>query len=166
MINKMAARRVGQKVVDWVKLQQAVPAEVRGDFLAFRGKYESSKARMNAYPEQPQPIDWSFYKSNIAKPGFVEEFEKKFNSLEVPYPKDTASSRLAERQKEIEEQSQEAIKNSKAEAARLKQELHNLQSEKPYEEMTIDEYLADKPELREQIQKDTDNYIWYMPKER
>lgn len=162
----MAAKRVGQRVVDWTKLASSIPAEARSDFLAFRGRYEARKARMNAYPEVPEAIDWSFYKSNIARPGFVEGFEKQFNSLKIPYPKDTTSDLLAEQHKDIEAEAKEAIKNSKEEAIRLKGELHKLETAKSYEDMSIDEYLEDKPELREKIDKDTYNYDWYIPKER
>ena len=86
-------------------------------------------------------------------------------------------------------EAQEAIKQAKTRAAELKKELEHLKSQKPYDEMTvscsppspqhmmhvlllllsncsstcaqIDEYLADKPELRRQIEVDIKNYHWY-----
>lgn len=161
----MAARRAGQKVIDWTRLSASLPEEVRGDFLAFRRRYEACKTRMNAYPEQPESIDWAFYKNNISKSGFVDAFQKQYEALKIPYPKDTTSSQLATSQKDVEAQAQEAIKKSKEEVIKLKQELAKIKAEKPYEEMSIDEYLIDKPEIRNKVEADTKNHIWYLPKE-
>lgn len=161
----MAARRVGQKVIDWTKLSSALPEEVRSDFLAFRGRYEASKAKMNSYPETPEQIDWSFYKGKIKKSTFVDSFQKEYDNLKIAYPKDTSSSQLLEKQKEINSQAQEAIAKSKEEVVRLQKELESIKAQKSFEDMSIDEYLADKPELREKVERDTKNHIWYMAKE-
>ena len=32
--------------------------------------------RLETFTEKPEPIDWEFYKQHVAKPGFVEAFEK------------------------------------------------------------------------------------------
>ena len=162
---KMAARRVGQKVIDWTKISSSLPEEVRGDFLAFRGRYEAAKVRMNSYPETADKIDWSSYKNKIMKENFVDSFQKQYDSLKIPYPKDISSVQLLEKQKEINAAAQEAIKQSKEQVLRLQQELDKTKSEKPYEEMSIDEYLADKPEIREKADRDTKNHIWYIAKE-
>lgn len=54
---------------------------------------------MNGYSEKPAPIDWDYYSRNISKPNLVENFQKQFQALSVPYPKDTASAAIEERQK-------------------------------------------------------------------
>ena len=157
----MASRRVAQKVIDWTRLATAVPAEVRGDFNQFRGKYEILTARVNSLPENPQPIEWELYRNGISKPGFVDEFQKQYEALNIPYPKDTTSGKLADFQKDIDIQAEDAIAQSKIKAAELKKELSDIKSQKPFEDMTIDEYLVDKPELREKAQQDAYNHIWY-----
>ncbi len=157
----MASRRVGQKVIDWTRLATSVPAEVRVDFLQFRGKYEMLTARMNAYPETPQEIEWEEYKKGISKTGLVEEFQKQYAALKIPYPADTSTDKLMGFQKDINVQAKSAIEQSKLKAAELQKELDEIKSQKPFEEMTIDEYLLDKPELREKANKDAYNHVWY-----
>lgn len=49
-----------------------------------------------SYKETPDPIDWSHYKRTISKPNLVDDFQKKFEAISVPYPKDTASSAIEE----------------------------------------------------------------------
>ena len=41
----MAARRVGQKVFDWSKLDAIVPANLKPDYLKVKREYEAKKGR-------------------------------------------------------------------------------------------------------------------------
>lgn len=41
----MAARRAGQKVFDWAKINSVLPDYLKADFLKFRGSYEAKKAK-------------------------------------------------------------------------------------------------------------------------
>lgn len=56
---------------------------------------------MLTIPEQPEPIDWSHYRKNITTPGLVDNFQKQFESLTVPYPKDTETPRIEKHRKEF-----------------------------------------------------------------
>lgn len=161
--NKMAGRRVGQKVIDWAKMGDVVPSEAKERFLAFKGRYEATLARVNSYPDKLQPIDWSYYTDRVSKPGLVEEFQKKYSSFSMPYPEDKTSAELAENEKEIEKLSLETIKNAKEEAVALKEVLKTINAQKSFEDMTVDEYLDNKPALRAQMEKDIENYKWYVP---
>lgn len=52
------------------------------------------------------------------------------------------------------------IAQAKQRAVELEGELNKLKAEKSYEDMTIDEYLADKPELKAYIEDDIKNQRW------
>ena len=54
-----------------------------------------------AYSEKPETIDWNFYKRNISLPGFVDSFQKQFEALKIPLPKDTASAAIEEQKKKF-----------------------------------------------------------------
>ena len=69
--------------------------------LALTCTYTHTHLSLNAYPEKPEPINWEFYERNISAPNLVKEFQKQFGAVSVPYPKDTASSAIAEQQKEF-----------------------------------------------------------------
>ena len=56
---------------------------------------------MNAYSEKPAPINWDYYNRNISKPNLVENFQKQFQALSVPYPKDTMTPLIEKHQKEF-----------------------------------------------------------------
>lgn len=54
---------------------------------------------LTAYTEKPEPINWDYYRHNISIPGLVDNFQKQFEALSVPYPKDTASGTIDEQEK-------------------------------------------------------------------
>ena len=56
---------------------------------------------LGAHPEEPTPIDWKFYRKSISKPGLVDSFQKQYEALSIPYPKDTESAPLEVKQKEM-----------------------------------------------------------------
>jgi ATP synthase D chain, mitochondrial (ATP5H) len=44
-----------------------------------------------ANPEAAPKIDWSYYKSRVAVAGMVDNFQKQYESLKIPYPADTVT---------------------------------------------------------------------------
>ena len=56
---------------------------------------------LSALPEKSEPIDWDYYRRNISTPGLVDSFQKQFEALTVPYPKDTTTARLEEHKKQV-----------------------------------------------------------------
>lgn len=38
-------------------------------------------SRLSSLPEAPAAIDWSYYRSNVANSGMVDEFEKKVSLI-------------------------------------------------------------------------------------
>ena len=160
----MAGRKAGQKVFDWAKLSSYFSEQTRGEFLAFKGRYEAQKAKMNAFSEKPEPVDWSFYKRSVSNTELVETFQNQYAALTIPYPEDIMSKSISCHQKEIDVKSRKLIEEAKLQNLELCDELAKLKAEKPYEDMTIDEYLSDKPELREKAERDMLNFNWYIPK--
>lgn len=56
---------------------------------------------MLSYPEQPPAIDWSFYKARVPIAGMVDDFQKQYTALKVPYPPDTVKPQLDALEKEV-----------------------------------------------------------------
>lgn len=56
---------------------------------------------MAAFPDEPLKIDWAAYKNKIAVPGFVDNFEKLYNAVKIPYPEDKYSSAIDKHETEI-----------------------------------------------------------------
>ena len=91
----MAARRVTSTAVDWVKFADKIPAAQQTAFAAFKNKHSEYLKAVNALPEAPPKIDFAAYANKIAVSGLVEEFQKKYESLEIPYPKENLTATVS-----------------------------------------------------------------------
>ncbi|XP_028395564.1 ATP synthase subunit d, mitochondrial-like [Dendronephthya gigantea] len=156
----MSSRQVGKYVADWIKIATKVPAAARGEFSGFRSRHESIKTRLESLSAKPDPIDWAFYKQHVSKPGFVEAFEKSFAGVKVPYPEDTMSPAINDEEKEFGKKCVEVMQETNSNISSLKEELAQLKALKPFEEMTSDEYLVDKPDLKKQLDDEFKNFIY------
>lgn len=56
---------------------------------------------MLAYPEQPPAIDWAYYKARVPVAGMVDDFQKQYSALKVPYPPDTVKPQVDALEQEI-----------------------------------------------------------------
>ncbi|CAI8053209.1 ATP synthase subunit d, mitochondrial [Geodia barretti] len=158
-------RKAGQLVVDWARMAGRISEEGRARFSQLRGRYEACKTSLNSYPEKPQPINWDHYRQNIAIPGLVESFQKQYGGLSVPHPKDTTSASIDKREREVEVIVQETLAKSKEKMKEWQEELAALKAQKPFEDMTIQEYLEDKPELKKLGDEMTRKQEWGVLKE-
>ena len=61
----------------------------------------SSLSSLNSYPEKPHAINWDFYRKTVAVPGLVDSFQKQYEAMSVPYPKDTMSASIDKREREM-----------------------------------------------------------------
>ncbi|CAB4002843.1 ATP synthase subunit d, mitochondrial [Paramuricea clavata] len=116
--------------------------------------------RLESLSAQPDAIDWAFYKQHVSKPGLVDAFEKSFAAVKVPYPEDTSSAAILQEEKEFDKKCVEVMQETNTNIANLKEELAQLKALKPFEEMTSDEYLADKPDLRKQLDDEFKSFIY------
>jgi len=59
---------------------------------------------MMANPESAPKINWEYYKAHIPIQGMVDDFRKKYEALNIPYPSDNVTP-------QIEQQEREAVSN-------------------------------------------------------
>ena len=56
---------------------------------------------MMANPEKPPQVDWAFYKSRVPIAGMVDDFQKKYEALQIPFPADNVTSQIEQQEKEV-----------------------------------------------------------------
>ena len=147
----------GVKVFDFIKLSTSLPKSVRTDFGALRSKFESSRASLIALPSALESIDWSFYAGKVGNPATVEEFKAKYAAVQVPKPADETSAGIGAQEAEFKVEMKAYLEEASKRIASFEGSLAALRSEKPLAEMTVDEYLAGKPELRAKIEADIES---------
>ncbi|CAG9856198.1 unnamed protein product [Phyllotreta striolata] len=142
----MAAKRITKSAINWTALSERVPESQRTQFLAFKAKSDTYLRRVMANPETPPAIDWTFYKSKVPVPGMVEEFQKQYTSINIPYPPDTVKPQLDALEKEIKQDIEKFKSESNARIEEYKKQLAHLASLIPYDQMTMEDYRDAFPE--------------------
>jgi len=136
----MAAKRVTQSSIDWAQLASRVPEHQRPSFLAFKAKSDVYLRRVTAQPEKPPAINWDFYKQKVPISGMVDDFQKRYSALTIPYPPDTVSSQIDSQEKEIKADIDKFKAESNARISNFKLQLAHLASLLPYDQMTMEDY--------------------------
>ena len=144
----------GRKVFDFIKLTKQLPKGVRADFGALRSKFESSYATVSALPSALEPIDWSYYSSKVGDPALVADFQAKYAAVQIPRAEDVKSADINALESEFKKEVTNYLAESNERISQFEATLAALHAEKPLKEMTVEEYLADKPALRAQIEAD------------
>uniref|UniRef100_A0A8C4GH83 ATP synthase subunit d, mitochondrial n=1 Tax=Dicentrarchus labrax TaxID=13489 RepID=A0A8C4GH83_DICLA len=105
-------------------------------------------AKLSSLPEAPAAIDWSYYRSAVAKAGLVDEFEKKFKALQIPVPVDTQTSAINLQEAEADKSATAYIEASKVRAAEYQKELDKFTNMIPFDQMTIEDLNNTFPETK------------------
>eukprot|EP00250_Pteridium_aquilinum_P028224 c3679_g1_i1 orf=659-1150(-) len=161
----MGSKSVAQKVLkelDWEKLGKAVVSdEGRRELNNLRRAYDDfSNVLDTKFSLKPKPIDWEFYKARL-NPGIVDMFQKSYESLKIPKYEDTITPEykkkfeaLMVKVTEQEEISRKKIAECKANLTRIREEKEAIKT------MTVDEYFAKHPELKEKFDEEIKNHNW------
>ncbi|XP_060562173.1 ATP synthase subunit d, mitochondrial-like [Ruditapes philippinarum] len=144
----MAARRVTKSAVDWVALQSKVPSKQTDAYRVLKSHSDKYISRVAELPESLPKIDFGEYKRRIASPAFVDEFEKLYNAMEVPYPKDPANQKAKfDSEEKVALQEKDAfVAASQAKLKGLNEILSAIASIPPPEKMTMQMYNHYFPE--------------------
>merc|ERR1712024_211702 len=79
---------------DWAKFAEKIPAAQKPAFNALKNKTDAHIRLVASLPESLPKIDFANYKAKIAVAGMVDDFQKKYDALKIPYPQDTYTSSI------------------------------------------------------------------------
>jgi len=98
----MATKRFLRTSIDWAAFSERIPSSEKPKFHQFKAKADGYTQKMMSYPEKPPAIDFSMYRNRVPNRALVDEFEKQFNSLKVPYPADKFTVQVDEQEKNLD----------------------------------------------------------------
>merc|ERR1711874_773837 len=133
----MAAQRISASSVNWVEFARKIPAAQKASFQAFKQKSDGFVRAVNSLPEAAPKIDFAIYKSKIAVPGMVDEFQKKYKALQIPYPKDNASAALDSQLVAKKAEYEKFVAASEAKIAEIQTELDKWEKMRPLSEIQL-----------------------------
>ncbi|XP_004559554.1 ATP synthase peripheral stalk subunit d, mitochondrial [Maylandia zebra] len=144
----MAGRRAALKAIDWTAFAERVPPNQRTMFNNLKTRSDAIAAKLTSLPEKPPAIDWSYYRSVVAKAGMVDEFEKKFSALKVPEPVDTQTAIINAQEEEANKTATAYIEASKARIAQYEKQLEKFKNMIAFDQMTIEDLNDTFPETK------------------
>lgn len=74
--------------------------------------------RVLANPPEAPKINWAMYKQAVPVPGMVDNFQKQFEALKIPYPADTQTAQVEAQWTEIKKSIEAFVSQSNAAIAK------------------------------------------------
>merc|ERR1712198_90828 len=142
----MAAKRIAASAINWAEFASKVPANQQAAYKAFKGKSDAHLRAVLGLPEALPVIDFSAYATRVAVPGMVENFQKQYESIAIPYPEDTVSGAIDAQEAEAAVEVKDFIAASNARIGDLTAQLAHWNSMIPYDQMTMEEWAEAFPE--------------------
>ncbi|KAI5694683.1 hypothetical protein M8J76_009828 [Diaphorina citri] len=151
----MAARRFTGSKINWSELTSRLTDADRPNFNTFKAKYDGYLRKVSALPEAPPKIDWALYKNKIPVPGLVDQFQKQYEALQIPFPQDTETAKINEEERQTMAEIKKWIEESQVRIAGYKKEIEDEEALPPVSEMTMQEYCLAYPECSYDPEKPT-----------
>ncbi|KAH8662130.1 hypothetical protein BX600DRAFT_437549 [Xylariales sp. PMI_506] len=161
----MAARSAALKV-DWAKITTSLGlrGQTVASLQAFKTRNENARRKVQLLSEQATTVDFAQYRSVLKNQAVIDEIEKRFKDFKP------ASYDLARQLKAIEAFEVEAVKNAEAtkekvdlELKDLEATLKNIETARPFEELTVDEVATAEPSIDEKTSKLVSKGRWAVP---
>merc|ERR1712186_188344 len=141
IVDKMAARRVTATSVDWAKFAEKIPAAQKPAFNALKNKTDAHIRKVASLPESLPKIDFANYKAKIAVAGMVDDFQKKYDALKIPYPQDTHTSSIDSEASSLKADYAKFVEQSQTRIVGIKAEQAKWENMMPIEEMNLEEAI-------------------------
>ncbi|PMD65222.1 putative ATP synthase subunit D, mitochondrial [Hyaloscypha bicolor E] len=162
----MAAGRSAALKLDWVKVTTSLG--LRGQTVtslqAFKKRNEDARRRVTQLSEQSSKVDFAHYRSILKNQAVVDEIEKHFNSFKP------ATYDVGRQIKAIEAFEAQAVKNAEETKGRVDLELEdleatlkNIEEARPFDELTVDEVAAARPDIDEKTSQLVSKGRWSVP---
>ncbi|KAI1182361.1 hypothetical protein F5B17DRAFT_444310 [Nemania serpens] len=152
--------------LDWAKVTSSLGlrGQTVASLQAFKQRNENARRKVQVLSEQPTTVDFAHYRSILKNQAVVDEIEKRFSSFQP------AKYDVVRQLKAIEAFEVEAVKNAEAtkekvdlELKDLEATLKNIETARPFDELTVDEVAAAEPSIDEKTSKLVSKGRWSVP---
>ncbi|KAM3958574.1 ATP synthase, subunit D [Aphomia sociella] len=134
------AKRISQSAVNWSALAERVPPEQRANLTVFKQRSDSYLRRVLANPPEPPKINWAVYKQSVPIPGMVDNFQKQYEALKIPYPADTLTTKVEAQWTEVKKAIEAFVQESNGNIAKYEKEISTVKALLPFDQMTMEDY--------------------------
>ncbi|XP_010525410.1 PREDICTED: ATP synthase subunit d, mitochondrial-like [Tarenaya hassleriana] len=150
------------RTIDWDGMAKLlVSDEARKEFSNLRRAFDEVNSQLQTkFSQEPEPIDWDFYRKGIGS-RIVAMYKEAYESIEIPKYVDTVTPEYKPKFDALLVELKEAEQKSLKESERLEKEIADVQELKQkLSTMTADEYFAKHPELKKKFDDEIRNDYW------
>lgn len=161
MSGKKIVEKAG-KTIDWDGMSKLLISDnARREFFNLRRAYEEVKRTLDTkFSQEPQPIDWEYYRKGIGS-RLVDMYKEAYEGVKIPKYVDKVTPEYKPKFEALLKEAKEAEQRSLQESERLEKEIAKIQElKKKITTMTADEYFAQYPELKAKFDEEIKNDYW------
>ncbi|KAI4352898.1 hypothetical protein L6164_007105 [Bauhinia variegata] len=150
------------KNIDWEGMAKLLVAdEARKEFATLRRSFdEVNTALQTKFSQEPEPIDWEYYRKGIGS-RVVDMYKEAYDSIEIPKYVDNVTPQYKPKFDALVVELKEAEEKSLKESERLEKEIAEVQElKKKITTMTAEEYFEKHPELKKKFDDEIRNDFW------
>ncbi|CUM63983.1 uncharacterized protein PRCAT00001571001 [Priceomyces carsonii] len=159
------ARSISNKL-DWAKVISSLglTGSTSSALTAFKKRNDDAKKEHLSLKEQPTEVDFSHYKSILKNSQVVDEIQKAVSSFKP------ATYDVSKNLKTIDIFEEKAVENAKLteksvldEIKQLQDTLKDIESARPFDQLTVDDVAKARPDLDEKVTYMVKNGKWEVP---
>ncbi|KAK6586535.1 hypothetical protein PZA11_001592 [Diplocarpon coronariae] len=152
--------------LDWAKVTQSLGlrGQTAASLQAFKKRNDDARRRVQILSEQPSKVDFSHYRSVLKNQAVIDEIEKYFSTFKP------ATYDVGRQIKAIEAFEAQAVKSAEETKGRVDLELKdlaatlkNIEEARPFDELTVDEVAAARPDIDEKTSQLVSKGRWSVP---
>ncbi|KAI4220337.1 MAG: hypothetical protein L6R40_008686 [Gallowayella cf. fulva] len=162
----MAAGRSAATKIDWTRISSSLglKGSTASSLQAFKKRNDDARRKIAALKQQPQTVDFAKYRSTLNNTAVVNEIEQHFKQFKpVTYD-------VNRQLKAIEAFEGQAVKSAEQTKGRVDEEvqalsktLENIETARPFDELTVDEVAAAEPEIDKRTEQLVSKGRWQVP---
>jgi F-type H+-transporting ATPase subunit d len=152
--------------IDWTKIISSLglTGTTASSLTAFKKRYDEASKQQVLLSQQSTEVDFNHYRSVLKNKKVVDEIEAKIASFKpVTYD-------VSKNLKNIEIFEEKAIENAKLteksvleEIKQLQVTLKDIETARPFDQLTVDDVAAARPDLDEKVDYMVKNGKWEVP---
>ncbi|KAI9934016.1 hypothetical protein ASPWEDRAFT_35997 [Aspergillus wentii DTO 134E9] len=161
----MATRSAALKI-DWVKVTSSLGlrGQTATSLQSFKKRNDDARRKVQVQSELPQTVDFAHYRKVLKNQAIVDEIENHFKSFK---PATYDVNRQIKAIDAFEAQAVQSAEQTKgkveSEILNLEKTLENIETARPFEDLTVDEVAAAQPEIDEKTASLVSKGKWMPP---
>ncbi|KAK8168839.1 ATP synthase D chain, mitochondrial [Phyllosticta citrichinensis] len=162
----MSVGRSASLKIDWTRLgaQLGLRGNTANSLVAFKKRNDDARRKLQALGEQPQQVDFAYYRSVLKNTAIVDQIEKDFKAFKP------ATYDVNRQIKAIEAFEAQAVKSAEETKGKVEEELkslqktlQNIEEARPFEDLTVDEVAAARPDVDKRTEQLVGKGKWDVP---